>query len=77
MRCDNLACCGLLSHLPPRFPLLFHGLVGKDEREGNSPSWFNSMEVLQVGRVQYCTFVSLVLPNEATADKPRDNLGRL
>lgn len=30
------------------FPLLFHGLVGHDEREGNSPSWFNWMEVQQV-----------------------------
>ncbi len=29
-------------------PLLFHGLVGKDEREGNSPSWFNELEAKQV-----------------------------
>jgi helicase MOV-10 len=29
-------------------PLFFHGICGKDEREGNSPSWFNRDEVLQV-----------------------------
>ncbi len=25
-------------------PIIFHGVVGKDEREGQSPSWFNAME---------------------------------
>lgn len=30
-------------------PLLFHGMAGKDEREGNSPSWFNALEAKQVG----------------------------
>jgi superfamily I DNA and/or RNA helicase len=30
------------------FPLVFHGMEGKDEREGNSPSWFNISECLQV-----------------------------
>jgi hypothetical protein len=29
-------------------PLLFHSIVGKDEREGNSPSWFNVLECKQV-----------------------------
>jgi hypothetical protein len=42
----------LRSHTPTRCaessPLLFHGLVGKDEREGNSPSWFNALEARQV-----------------------------
>jgi helicase MOV-10 len=35
--------------LPNRneFPILFHGVEGKDEREGNSPSWFNPTEVRQ------------------------------
>ncbi|KAF6260076.1 hypothetical protein COO60DRAFT_1700525 [Scenedesmus sp. NREL 46B-D3] len=28
-------------------PLLFHSIVGKDEREGNSPSWFNIQECKQ------------------------------
>lgn len=30
------------------FPLLFHGLIGQDQREKNSPSWFNIEEVAQV-----------------------------
>ncbi|KAI8622786.1 P-loop containing nucleoside triphosphate hydrolase protein [Chytriomyces sp. MP71] len=36
-----------LSWLPNRneFPLVFHGVAGKDEREGSSPSWFNMDEV--------------------------------
>ncbi|MEW5319860.1 MAG: hypothetical protein WDW38_010981 [Sanguina aurantia] len=29
----------------PHFPMLFHAVEGKDERENNSPSWFNIMEV--------------------------------
>jgi helicase MOV-10 len=29
-------------------PMLFHSIVGKDEREGNSPSWFNVQECKQV-----------------------------
>jgi superfamily I DNA and/or RNA helicase len=29
----------------PGFPMIFHGVVGKNEREGNSPSWFNAIEV--------------------------------
>jgi hypothetical protein len=29
----------------PDFPVVFHGGEGKDEREGNSPSWFNVLEV--------------------------------
>jgi len=32
-------------YLPKKnFPLIFHGVQGKDEREGNSPSWFNPEE---------------------------------
>lgn len=27
-----------------RFPMLFHSIVGKDERELQSPSWFNIQE---------------------------------
>lgn len=35
--------------LPTRgFPLLFHGVEGEDMQEGNSPSWFNPVEALQV-----------------------------
>ena len=25
----------------PQFPILFHGIVGKDDREASSPSFFN------------------------------------
>ncbi|KAJ8360337.1 hypothetical protein SKAU_G00168620 [Synaphobranchus kaupii] len=33
-------------HLPKQgFPLIFHGVMGKDEREANSPSFFNVTEI--------------------------------
>lgn len=33
-------------HLPKRgFPVIFHGVVGKDERESTSPSFFNTSEI--------------------------------
>lgn len=35
-----------------RFPLIFHGIVGKDDREKSSPSFFNIDEASQVKR--YC-----------------------
>mmetsp|Transcript_11849 Transcript_11849/g.14952 ORF Transcript_11849/g.14952 Transcript_11849/m.14952 type:complete len:444 (-) Transcript_11849:679-2010(-) len=34
-------------HLPnpkKKFPIIFHGVLGEDSREGNSPSWFNASE---------------------------------
>eukprot|EP00966_Prymnesium_polylepis_P336543 7391625-Prymnesium_polylepis.2 len=41
-------CCGTEYADEPlqtrRQPLVFHGVAGKDEREGNSPSWFNRHE---------------------------------
>ena len=41
--------CKAWEGLPTRgVPMLFHGMVGKDEREGNSPSWFNADEAMQV-----------------------------
>ena len=44
-------CCLQWDGLPnPRVPMLFHGIEGKDEREGNSPSWFNADEAVQVLR---------------------------
>ncbi|XP_062522848.1 putative helicase MOV-10 isoform X2 [Corticium candelabrum] len=41
--------CGW-EHLPNKnnFPILFHGIRGKDVREGSSPSWFNPVEAVQV-----------------------------
>ena len=39
------------SHLPNKnFPVVFHGICGKDDREASSPSFFNIDEVLQVKR---------------------------
>ena len=32
----------------PRFPILFHGIVGQDDREATSPSFFNIDEVTEV-----------------------------
>ncbi|XP_029007903.1 putative helicase mov-10-B.1 isoform X2 [Betta splendens] len=33
-------------HLPKKgFPIIFHGVMGKDEREANSPSFFNVSEI--------------------------------
>lgn len=34
--------------LKEQFPLIFHGVQGEDMQEGNSPSWFNPVEALQV-----------------------------
>ena len=31
-------------------PMLFHGIEGRDDREGNSPSWFNADEAIQILR---------------------------
>eukprot|EP00026_Physarum_polycephalum_P000193 Phypoly_transcript_00193.p1 GENE.Phypoly_transcript_00193~~Phypoly_transcript_00193.p1 ORF type:complete len:940 (+),score=127.19 Phypoly_transcript_00193:1526-4345(+) len=49
------------------FPLIFHGLEGKDEREGNSPSWFNISECLQV-----FTYVRKLLENRAPKISAKD-----
>jgi len=35
-----------------RFPLIFHGIVGKDDREASSPSFFNVDEASLVKK--YC-----------------------
>ena len=32
----------------PNFPIVFHSVAGKDDREASSPSFFNIDEVLQV-----------------------------
>ncbi|XP_023666128.2 RNA helicase Mov10l1 isoform X2 [Paramormyrops kingsleyae] len=40
-------------HLPAKgFPIIFHGLRGKEMREGSNPSWFNPTEAVQV--MFYC-----------------------
>lgn len=58
----ELECCGdpVLTHslqlsealVTRNFPLIFHGIVGKDEREASSPSFFNIDEVTMVKK--YC-----------------------
>ena len=36
-------------HLPKRgFPVIFHGVKGEDQREENSPSYFNPQEASEV-----------------------------
>ncbi|KAM6976888.1 putative helicase mov-10-B.1 [Aplochiton taeniatus] len=36
-------------HLPRTgFPVIFHGVAGRDEREANSPSFFNTAEVVEL-----------------------------
>jgi len=32
----------------PKFPIIFHAISGKDDREAASPSFFNIDEILQV-----------------------------
>ncbi|XP_065596998.1 RNA helicase Mov10l1 [Cyrtonyx montezumae] len=44
------------------FPLIFHGVRGKETREGHSPSWFNPTEAVQV--MQYCCHLA---KSESTA----------
>jgi len=31
-----------------KFPIIFHGVIGKDEREQHSPSWFNTVEATTI-----------------------------
>jgi len=45
------ACLGWEGLPAKRVPLLFHGIQGKDMREGNSPSWFNPDEVVAVVKI--------------------------
>ncbi|KAK7052594.1 RNA helicase [Favolaschia claudopus] len=50
--CGNRALIYSLEDSPAlpkkKFPLIFHGIVGKDDREGTSPSFFNISEASQV-----------------------------
>ncbi|CAI8037422.1 RNA helicase Mov10l1 [Geodia barretti] len=49
------------------FPLLFHGVMGEDMREGNSPSWFNPVEIIEV-----VSHVQSVIDNSTFAPKLSD-----
>ncbi|XP_051916639.1 RNA helicase Mov10l1 [Hippocampus zosterae] len=70
------------------FPLLFHGLRGKEMREGNNPSWFNPAEAIQV--MLYCcqmtqklynpvdaTQIGIIAPYRKQSDKIRILLGKV
>lgn len=46
------------------FPLVFHGVVGGDLQEGNSPSWYNPVEALQVVK-----YVQALKDNETFAPR--------
>ncbi|XP_038054023.1 RNA helicase Mov10l1-like [Patiria miniata] len=48
-------------------PLLFNGVMGDDMREGNSPSWFNPVEVVQVIR-----YVQTLLNSTSPVISPED-----
>lgn len=45
---DSFIGCPLL--VSKAFPIVFHAMSGKDDREASSPSFFNIEEVLQVKR---------------------------
>ncbi|XP_075415581.1 helicase MOV-10 [Tenrec ecaudatus] len=47
------------------FPIIFHGIMGKDEREGNSPSFFNPEEAATV-----TNYLKLLLAPSAKKGKP-------
>lgn len=58
------------SALPnPKLPVIFHGVRGEDLREGNSPSWFNPVETVQVVR-----YLQSILNREKNSVKP-DEIG--
>ncbi|XP_031573706.1 RNA helicase Mov10l1-like [Actinia tenebrosa] len=48
-------------------PLVFHGVKGEDLREGNSPSWFNPAEAVQIIR-----YIQGLKKSEACSIKPTD-----
>ncbi|KAM9753147.1 RNA helicase Mov10l1 [Menidia menidia] len=76
-------------NLPKKgFTLLFHGVRGKEMREGNNPSWFNPMEAVQV--MLYCCQLSkklyhpvnasdigIIAPYRKQCEKIRMLLGRV
>ncbi|KAL3852404.1 hypothetical protein ACJMK2_016055 [Sinanodonta woodiana] len=51
----------------PNVPVIFHGVRGEDMREGDSPSWFNPVETLQVVR-----YLQTVLQDPTFKIRPED-----
>ena len=57
-------------HLSARgFPILFHGIDGENQREGNSPSWFNPQEAMQ------CVEYVRLLTRETRPPLKADDIG--
>ena len=50
--------------------MIFCGIEGKDEREGNSPSWFNRHEVMKVTE-----YVDLLLRTRHNPIQSMDEIG--
>ncbi|XP_056137671.1 RNA helicase Mov10l1 [Lampris incognitus] len=83
---DSLCCW---KELPNKgFPLIFHGVRGTELREGNSPSWFNPAEAVQV--MLYCcklakklcnpvdvSDIGIISPYKKQTEKIRVLLGRV
>ncbi|KAM5534621.1 hypothetical protein V8D89_011716 [Ganoderma adspersum] len=70
-----------LETFSPTFPVVFHAISGKNEREAPSPSWFNRMEAIQVKAyvtvlVQDRQFPVRPWPRTGTLDWPQDSAGR-
>ncbi|CAN0164996.1 unnamed protein product, partial [Ectocarpus fasciculatus] len=62
---ESHSLCAWPDLVTPKFPLIFHGINGENEREGNSPSWFNQAEIFQVyDYVQKLLATTPVLPSE-------------
>ncbi|CAK8686439.1 unnamed protein product [Clavelina lepadiformis] len=54
-------------HLPKRgFPVIFHGVIGEDQREENSPSYFNPQEASEV-----YNYVKKILESRQNPVKPK------
>lgn len=45
MHVNRAICQGCSCVCDQGFPVIFHGVIGKDEREANSPSFFNVSEI--------------------------------
>jgi len=59
--------CGWEELPNPQVPIIFHGIIGEDQREGNSPSWFNPLEVMEV-----LSYVKKITSRKKNPVKPQD-----
>nr|CAD7394869.1 unnamed protein product [Timema cristinae] len=70
VRQDPLLSTSLLSSKKPGRAVLFHGVIGYDQREGKSPSHFNTYEV---GQVMW--YMNLLLGSEARVAVKQSEIG--